>query len=128
MRPLQFVLALLAVSISGGLPLTGLAAEPPALDYQIALYGPAPLHAALYSYSDVFRLTVAGAAMVDFPLAAAGEVTAADSAVRVASAESQASGYVFAIRPVAPHERWMLILCGLAVALWVARRRLSHPI
>jgi hypothetical protein len=124
MRILKNVVFLLAATLS---PLA-YSAGSGAIDYQTALYGPPPAHAALYSYSDVFRLTVAGAAMADFPLAAVAEAPALpDAAVRVMQADA-ISGYVFSIRRVQERERWILILSGIAAALWVAWRRLANPI
>jgi hypothetical protein len=93
------------------------------------IQSPAAAHSALYSYSDVYRLTVAGAAMADFPLAAAGESQAfsqsAGGALRVAAGDAAAS-YRFAIRAVEAPGRWLLILAGVAIGLWVARRRLAN--
>src|SRR4051812_16530675 len=128
MKHLKHVFVLFAFCLFAGQPLAGLAAQSqsPALDFQTALFAPAPAHASLYSYADVYRLTVAGPAMAGFPLAAAPAI--ADSAMRVANAEFQSAGYVFSIRPVTERDRWMLLACGLAVALWVARRRLSPPL
>jgi hypothetical protein len=104
------------------------AGESAAIDYQTALYGPPPAHASLYSYTDVFRLTVAGAAMADYPLAAVADAPALpDAAVRVMQGDA-ASGYVFSIRRVQERDRWILILSGMAAALWVAWRRLANPI
>jgi hypothetical protein len=126
MKHLKHVFALFALCLFAGQPL---AADSPAVDFQIALFAPVPAHASLYSYADVYRLTVAGPAMAGFPLATTIEAPAlADSAVRVANAELQAAGFAFSIRPASERDRWMLLACGLAVALWVARRRLSHPL
>ena len=76
-----------------------------------------PAHAALYSFSDVYRLTVAGPALAEAP-------QAAEYSVRVAAGEPQAAGYVFSIAAVKEPQRWLLLLSGLALAGWVARRRL----
>ena len=130
-KPILHAVALLAAFFFCAEPAAAQSpgSQSPAVDYQIALFGPAPASASLYSYADVFRLTVAGAAMSDFPLAAVPQAGAlADSALRVGVPEEQAAGYAFSIRPVADRERWMLLVCGLAIALWVARRRLSNPL
>ena len=131
MRPLPLKSILRTVALLAALFLCAgpAASQPPAVDYHTALFGPAPASTSLYSYADVFRLTVAGAAMAEFPLAPVAESgTLADPAVRVSAPQVQAAGFVFTIRPVADRERWMLVVCGLAVALWVARRRLSNPL
>lgn len=96
-------------------------------DFQIGLYGPAPAYASLYSFSDVFRLTVAGAAMAEYPLAALqGGSAMPEYPMRVVSAEPQATGYVFSVVAVPAQEKWLLLLSGLTLAGWVARRRLTN--
>ena len=127
MARLRHVLGLIAALCALG-PAAAFGAAPAALEFDTAIYGPPPAHASLYSFSDVYRLTLAGAAMGDYPLAALGEAPAlAESAQRVAAADGGA-GYVFAIHSVPARERWMLLLAGLAAACWVAWRRLWHPI
>jgi hypothetical protein len=90
---------------------------------------PSAAHPALYSFVDVYRLTVAGA-IVGQPLAE----TAPDAPVRVAAAQStQAEAQVqaeprFLVSPVPPPDKWLLILAGLALAGWVAHRRLAHSL
>jgi hypothetical protein len=82
---------------------------------------PAPLAsppAALYSFNDVYRLTVNGAAMADFP-AAAGPLR-----VAVTPAPRGAAG--FSIHDVQEPGRWLLVFAGLAAAFWVARRRMDY--
>jgi hypothetical protein len=99
----------------------------PGADFQVGLSGPPPAHASLYSFSDVFRLTVAGAAMAQYPLAALGTGPGLpEYPMRVVSAEPQAAGYVFSIGAVRRPEQWLLLLSGLALAGWVARRRLIY--
>jgi hypothetical protein len=99
----------------------------PGADFQIGLYGPPPAYASLYSFSDVFRLTVAGAAMAEYPLAALqGGPALPEYPMRVVAAEPQAAGYVFSIVAVPAPQKWLLLLSGLALAGWVARRRLIH--
>jgi hypothetical protein len=90
--------------------------------------GAAPLaapqaHPALYSFSDVYRLTVGGA-MGSPPLADA----APDAPVRVQVAQAQAAEPRFSITPVRQPEKWLLALAGLALAGWVAHRRLAHAL
>ncbi len=99
----------------------------PGADFQVGVYGPPPAFASLYSFSDVYRLTVAGAAMAEYPLAALqGGPALTEYPMRVAAAEPQAAGYVFSIVAVPAPEKWLLLLSGLALAGWVARRRLIH--
>jgi hypothetical protein len=87
------------------------AAQPPAYS---AIY-PA---AVLYSFNDVYRLTVSGAAMADFP-AAAGPL-------RVAVTPQPQAATGFSIHEVPAPQLWLLIVAGLAAAFWVARRRMGY--
>jgi len=80
----------------------------------------APNVPALYSFNDVYRLTVNGAAMADFP-AAAGPVR-----VSVTAPPRPDSG--FSIREVPVPEPTLLVIAGLAAAFWVARRRLGYAL
>jgi hypothetical protein len=95
------------------LALLAFAGSAPALDPAqdpAALYAPLPAHASLYTFADVFRLTAGGAAMPEYP---------------PAPAQPQAA-YTFSIGAVPRPERWLLIVSGLALAGWVARRRLGY--
>jgi hypothetical protein len=74
---------------------------------------------ALYSFNDVYRLTVGGAP-VGQPLPHA-EVT-----LRVAVVESATAEPRFTVRQFPAPARWLLALAGLALAGWVAHRRLSY--
>jgi hypothetical protein len=105
----------------------------------------------MYSFADVFRLTVAGAALQDNPPAGAVAADApisrlpksaasADYQLRVVSSEPQPvrqffpaasatpvqASYLFSIGAMPQPERWLLFLSGLAAAAWVARRRLGN--
>jgi len=76
---------------------------------------------AMYSFADVYRLTVSGAALSGFPALALS-----DSPMRVAAAQSAAAPELaFSIVGV-PEPRGWLLLSGLALALWVARRRMGY--
>ena len=70
----------------------------------------------LYSFDDVYRLTVACAAMADFPDAA--------GPVRVA-VSPPAAEFSFSARQLPSPGRSLLLLSGIAAGLWVARRRLG---
>lgn len=109
-----------------------------------------PAQPSMYSFADIYRLTVAGAATPDHPLAALSEAAsprpaksaaAADYQLRVVSSEPQPpvrqlfpaataapvqASYMFSIGAMPQPERWLLILSGLAAAAWVARRRLGN--
>lgn len=85
----------------------------------------AETHPALYSFSDLYRITVTGA--VPEPIGFA-TMPAEPQQVRVASAQdAPASELRFTITPVPGPGRWMLLLAGLAAAAWVAHRRLTRP-
>jgi hypothetical protein len=81
----------------------------------------APSVPALYSFNDVYRLTVAGAAMADFP-AAAGPVR-----VSVTPPPPRPDSG-FSIRAVPVPDGSLLVIAGLAAAFWVARRRLGYAL
>ena len=108
LAPFAFALALAAGTA---------AAE--SVPFQLATEARSPAHPALYSFADVYRLTVSGAALADFPLQ--------DTLVRVAvSSQSAAPDNQFSINSVPEPERWLLLLSGIALAAWVARRRLGY--
>ena len=88
-------------------------------------------HPALYSFSDLFRLTVDGATPETIGAAPVG---VEPQPVRVASAPSMVQSVAapaevkFTITPVPGPRPWMLLLAGLAAAAWVAHRRLTRPL
>jgi hypothetical protein len=79
---------------------------------------------ALYSFNDLYRLTVSGA----IPELPASEMPL--RAVSEASAEpvSASTEFTFTITPVPGPGRWPLLLAGLAACAWVAHRRLTRPL
>ncbi|HEX2566201.1 MAG TPA: hypothetical protein VHL85_05030 [Burkholderiales bacterium] len=93
-------------------------------DVPAGLYGAAQTPAVFYSFSDVYRLTVSGPEAV--PEAPGGAF--ADFPMRVVAAEAPPPGYAFSISGVKQPERGLLLLAGLALAAWVARRRLLQAI
>jgi hypothetical protein len=83
------------------------------------------VHPSLYSFNDIYRLTVSG------PLLApvgASLPDAGANAVHVARVEPAAAEFRFTITPVPGPGRWPLLLAGLAAAAWVAHRRLTRPL
>jgi hypothetical protein len=110
MKPLKLLFAALALAASGAL------ADPASFQQRAAP------HPALYSFADVFRLTVSG------PMAASAE-SAAEATIRVAAppAHTQsASEARFVVKGARQPDQWMLLIAGLAFAGWVAHRRLTH--
>jgi hypothetical protein len=103
-----------------------------------ALHAPLPAQASLYTFADVFRLTAGGAALPEYPSAPAVPSTqntqnipvalasAAEPAPAAPAAGQAQAPYTFSIGAVPRPERWLLILSGLALAGWVARRRLGY--
>jgi hypothetical protein len=96
-----------------------------------------PAQPSMYSFADIYRLTVAGASSPRLPKSAAS----ADYQLRVVSSEPQPpvrqlfpaasvapvqASYLFSIGAMPQPERWLLFLSGLAAAAWVARRRLGN--
>jgi MYXO-CTERM domain-containing protein len=78
-----------------------------------------------YSFADLYRLALAGPASVA-SAAAPGFfiVSANDAPVRVAASAPPAQ---FSVADAPKPELWLLLLSGLAAAVWVARRRLGYP-
>jgi hypothetical protein len=90
--------------------------------FQDALRPAAPTHPALYSFADVYRLTVAGT-----PIAGPLMMSAADPAIRVAATQvAPAPELQFSVVSLPAPQPWLLLLSGLALATWVARRRLGY--
>ena len=82
-----------------------------------------PAQAALHSFVDVYRLTVAG------PMGGLLQAdSAADAPIRVAVAQAQPAEPRFTISQVPQPDKWLLILAGVALAGWVAHRRLVHTL
>ena len=80
-------------------------------------------HPALYSFVDVFRLTVSG------PMAGIPAESAPEAPIRVAAPQAPAAAEPrFSISAVRQPDKWLLLLAGLALAGWVAHRRLVHSL
>jgi len=90
------------------------------------------------SFAELYRMTVNGVSVIDLNAPAQQPFAEAatqypDYQVRVASASTApaatAPRFLFT-SPVLPEpsSRWLLLLSGLAVVLWVARRRLGYPL
>ena len=73
---------------------------------------------AMYSFTDIYRMTVNGDAPAAF--------NAGEPQVRVATVQAAPAEVRFTVKPVRGPERWWLILAGLAAAAWVAHRRLTR--
>jgi hypothetical protein len=96
------------------------AAEPlPAPAQPIA--APSSVPPSLYSFVDVYRLTVGRA-----PVGLAPAQESAEAPVRVAVVDAQAVEPRFTVRQLPVPGRWLLLFAGLALAGWVAHRRLSY--
>ena len=91
-------------------------AEPPSFHAGTAARAPVP--PALYSFADVYRLTVAGTL--------AGQPFADGAPMRVAATPALGVEPRFSITPPRQPGKWLLVVAGLALAGWVAHRRLAH--
>jgi len=111
----SLALLFLSVAVTASPP----AAAEPALTTQLVA-APAAVPPALYSFSDVYRLTVSRAAVGQPQTQAGGE---APIRVSVVSATAEPR---FTVRQFPAPARWLLALAGLALAGWVAHRRLSY--
>lgn len=78
-----------------------------------------PLPAARYSFNDVYRLTVGRPPHAPLP-------AQSEAPLRVALAVAPPPEPRFTVRQLPAPERWLLLLAGLALAGWVAHRRLSY--
>jgi hypothetical protein len=88
--------------------------------FHAALQRGTSAHPLQYSFADVYRLTVSGPALSGFPVAPSN-----DTPIRVAVTPAPAAAQ-FSIVAVPEQELWLLLLSGLALAAWVARRRLGY--
>ena len=80
-------------------------------------------HPALYSFVDVFRLTVSG------PMAGIPAESVPEAPIRVAAPLTPTAAEPrFSISSVRQPNKWLLLLAGLALAGWVAHRRLVHSL
>jgi hypothetical protein len=78
-----------------------------------------PAHPALYSFADIYRLTVGGEQLP--------QASSAEGSIRVAAVQpAPAAELQFSIVRMPEPRGWMLLLAGLALAGWVARRRLGY--
>jgi len=77
----------------------------------------------LYSFNDLYRVTVSSASYAA-PRAPVG----AEQPVRVAVVEAAPAEprFSFTVRQLPAPQHWLLLLAGLALAGWVAHRRLSY--
>ena len=109
------------------LPLLVLAAPPalavdePLLPFEAA--PPAATHPSLYSFDDIYRLTVAAEPFAGLRFPEAGTRIRA-AAARTAESVSEVR---FSVSPPRDPQRWALLLAGLAACAWVAHRRLTSP-
>jgi hypothetical protein len=78
---------------------------------------------AVYSFADLYRLTVSGAGAKDLLFSS----PSAEPQIRVAAFEPAAVAEPrFTIAPVSGPGTGLLLLAGLAAAGWVAHRRLTY--
>jgi hypothetical protein len=132
-------LSLAAAAAIAAVPGAGAAERIVDVSLTAALPDPGAAGAALYSFADVYRLTVAGAALEPMPSHLGVPLRALDlsgparqartAAVSVPAAEAGVqAAYVFSIDRVPEPGRWLLVVSGLALAAWVARRRQGYSI
>jgi hypothetical protein len=76
---------------------------------------------AQYSFNDVYRLTVGHSPLG--PLQPTAEAPIRVAAMVAVAAVAEPS---FTVRQLPGPQRWLLVLAGLALAAWVAHRRLSY--
>jgi len=83
-------------------------------------------HPSMASFADVYRIAVGGQDALAFDEAV--QARAAEAAVRVSAGAAAPAETEFQLRvtPAREPQFWLLILSGLALAGWVAHRRLVH--
>jgi hypothetical protein len=116
MKILRPLLTSLALSLAGIAPGTAATAGSALLPFEAGV--PAATPPSLYSFADLYRVTVAGQ-----PFAQASDT---QPRVRVVS-ESRLPDFSFAVSPPREGQRWALVLAGLFACAWVAHRRLASP-
>ena len=110
---------LLKPLLIGALCASGVAFAEPSFQ---SLASPGSTHPALYSFADVYQLTVAGA-----PASLSAE--SSEPAVRLAVAQPGPGAELrFLVSTVPQPDKWLLLLAGVALAGWVAHRRLAHSL
>jgi hypothetical protein len=83
-----------------------------------------PAHPAMYSFADLYRLTVGGAPARGW---APPDSDFYDTPVRVVATQpAPAPDTQFAVVGIPEPRGWVLLAAGLALAGWVARRRLGY--
>jgi hypothetical protein len=113
-------LAVFLAVVSLAAPLRAAESEAVALP-QPVIAAPTSVPAALYSFADVYRLTT-GRAPIGLP-----QPQRAETAIRVAAVEAAVADEPrFSVRQLPGASSWLLALAGLALAGWVAHRRLSY--
>jgi hypothetical protein len=93
-------------------------AAPGEESFQGALARGAAPYASQLSFADLYRLTLAGPGAPGLPAA-----PALDAPVRVSAWQTPVQ---FSIADTPKPQLWLLLLSGLAAAVWVARRRLGY--
>jgi hypothetical protein len=83
-----------------------------------------PAHPSMYSFADLYRLTVGGVPGRGWPLP---DAPIADARMHVAATPAApAPEAQFSVVRMPQPRGWVLLLAGLALAGWVARRRLGY--
>jgi hypothetical protein len=126
MKPLRRALAVLLFALAP--------AFAPAWAADTLMYAPLPPSKDLYSFADLYRLTVSAEWPVAAGAAAASFAPQAGSDLQIRTVAGDApapvqSAHVFSIASVRPPQGGLVLaFVGLAAALWVARRRLGYSI
>lgn len=124
MKILRSLLTSLVLSLAGTVP----AAATALLPFEAG--APAATPPSLYSFADVYRLTLAGEPFGSFRFvdSQAPDAQASDShaQVRLVS-EIRLPEFSFAVSAPRAGQRWALVLAGLFACAWVAHRRLASP-
>jgi hypothetical protein len=119
LRSLLMPLALLAVGAA-------FAAEAPLLPFEAG--APAATHPSMYSFADVYRLTLTGEPFGGFRFVdSRAQIRFASQAGVSAEPSESVAELRFSVSPPRERELWMLGLAGIFACAWVAHRRLVSP-
>jgi hypothetical protein len=119
MRVLRTLLVPLALALAS----RAFAAQP-LLPFEAG--APAATHPSMYSFSDVYRLTVAGVPFGGFRFVDAQAPLRVVSQAALSGPEAFAEPR-FAVSAPSDGGRWTLLLAGLFACAWVAHRRIASP-
>ena len=106
-----------------GLVFVGATVASDPASFHSGMHAAPPAQPSMYSFADVYRLTLAG------PMGGLPALDGAtDAAIRVAVAPARELEPRFTVKPLREPDKWLLVIAAVAFAGWVAHRRLVHSL